>query len=128
MSPKIYLWRRMICSNTKYGKILALRPDSFCLPWSQVISCWWWITKHILLRAAKPLMVFCYQNCSDLLWEKIVLLIKKNFWNSRLKAENLQIFEITRTIYSNSDRSEQFLVTTCFFNLFLEVCISYDIN
>ena len=25
-------------------------------------------------------MVFCYQNCSDLLWEKIVLLIKKNFW------------------------------------------------
>ena len=35
-------------------------------------------------------MVFCYQNCSDLLWEKIVLVIGKNFWNSRLKAENLQ--------------------------------------
>ena len=31
-------------------------------------------------------MVFCYQNCSDLLWEKIVLVIEKNFWNSRLKA------------------------------------------
>ena len=28
-------------------------------------------------------MVFCYQNCSDLLWEKIVLVIKKNFGNSR---------------------------------------------
>ena len=28
-------------------------------------------------------MVFCYQNCSDLLWEKIVLVIEKNFWNSR---------------------------------------------
>ena len=26
-------------------------------------------------------MVFCYQNCSDLLWEKFVLVIKKNFWN-----------------------------------------------
>ena len=26
-------------------------------------------------------LVFCYQNCSDLLWEKIVLLIEKNFWN-----------------------------------------------
>ena len=26
-------------------------------------------------------MVFCYQNCSDLLWEKIVLVIEKNFWN-----------------------------------------------
>ena len=40
----------------------------------------------------KRTMVFCYQNCSDLLWEKIVLVIEKNFWNSRLKAENLQIF------------------------------------
>ena len=30
-------------------------------------------------------------------------------------------FEITRTICSNSERSEQFLVTECFFNLFLEV-------
>ena len=29
-------------------------------------------------------MVFCYQNCSDLLWEKIVLAIEKNFWNLRL--------------------------------------------
>ena len=37
-------------------------------------------------------MVFCYQNCYDLLWEKIVLVIEKNFWNSRLKAENLQKF------------------------------------
>ena len=24
-------------------------------------------------------IVFCYQNCSDLPWEKIVLVIKKNF-------------------------------------------------
>ena len=31
------------------------------------------------------------------------------------------MFEITWTIYSNSERSEQFLVTECFFNLFLEV-------
>ena len=37
-------------------------------------------------------MVFCCQNCSDLLWEKIVLGIEKNFWNSRLKAENFQTF------------------------------------
>ena len=37
-------------------------------------------------------MVFCYQNCSDQLWEKNVLVIQKNFWNSRLKAENLQKF------------------------------------
>ena len=28
-------------------------------------------------------MVFCYQNCSDLLWEKTVLVIEKNlFWDN----------------------------------------------
>ena len=35
-------------------------------------------------------MVFCYQDCSDLLWEKIVLVFEKNFWNLRLNAENFQ--------------------------------------
>ena len=39
-----------------------------------------------------PTMVFCYQNCSDLLWEKIVLVIEQNFWNLRLKAGNLPNF------------------------------------
>ena len=43
---------------------------------------------------------------------KIVLVIEKNFWNSRLQAENLQNFQ---------DRSDQFLASECFFNLFLEV-------
>ena len=37
-------------------------------------------------------MVFCYPNCSDLLWEKIVLVMENNFSNLRLKAENLQKF------------------------------------
>ena len=66
-------------------------------------------------------MVFCYQNCSDLLWEKIVLVIEKIFeirgWGPRI-CKN---FEITRTICLNSEKSEQFLVAECFFNLFLEV-------
>ena len=44
------------------------------------------------------------------LWEKMVLVIENFFWD-----------HLTRTIYSNSERSEQFLVTECFFNLFLEV-------
>ena len=64
-------------------------------------------------RSLKTL-VFCYQNCSDLLWQKIVLEIEKNFWNSRLKPRICKIFEITRTIYSNSERSEQCLETECF--------------
>ena len=71
-------------------------------------------------------MVFCYQNFSDLLWEKIALVIENNFWNSRLKAANLQkiwaiYLQKIWAIYSNSERSEQFLVTESFFNLFLEV-------
>ena len=47
---------------------------------------------RIQLKNIKKKMVFCYQNCFDLLCEKIVLLIEKNFGNSRLKAENLQNF------------------------------------
>ena len=35
-------------------------------------------------------MFFCGKNCSDLLGEKIVLVIEKNFWNLRLKAMYLQ--------------------------------------
>ena len=35
-------------------------------------------------------IVFCLQNCSDLLWEKNVLVIKKNVWHLKLKDENLQ--------------------------------------
>ena len=37
-------------------------------------------------------------------------------------------FEIRRTIYSNSERSEQFLVTECFFNIFLVVSHIYQIK
>ena len=44
-------------------------------------------------------MIFRFQNYSNLLWEKIVLVIKKNFWNLRLKAKNLQ-----KPIYLNSER------------------------
>ena len=41
---------------------------------------------------------------------------------SRLKDGNLQNFEITITIYSNSERSAQFLKQNAFlFNLFLEI-------
>ena len=48
---------------------------------------------------------------------KLKLKKKKSGTSSRI----CKIFEITRTIYSNSERSEQFLVTECFFNLFLQV-------
>ena len=40
-------------------------------------------------------MVFCYQNCWENWWEKIVLVIEKNFQNSKLMAENFQNFLIS---------------------------------
>ena len=61
-------------------------------------------------------MVFCFQNCSDFLWEKkIVLVIEKTFWNLRLNIKNLQKVWDHLIIYLNNERSD------CFFNLFLEV-------
>ena len=53
--------------------------------------------------------------------KKNVVMIKKNL---KFKTEGQEFekkIEITRTIHSNSKRSEQFLVTECFFSLFLEV-------
>ena len=52
----------------------------------------WFLARLYATMGWNASMVFCYQNCSDLLWEKIVLVIGKNFWNLRLKAENLQNF------------------------------------
>ena len=57
-----------------------------------------WVVKAFRKKFKKTLTpctlerVFCFQNCSDLQREKIVLVIKKSFWNSRLKVKNLQIF------------------------------------
>ena len=68
------------------------------------------LVNSILAKKVSKSLLFCYQNCSDQLWEEIVLVFEKNYWNSRLKPENLQNFDITRTIYSNRERSEQFLV------------------
>ena len=63
-------------------------------------------------------MVFCYQNCSDLLWEKIVLVIEKNFWNSGLKADNFLIFWDDLNNLFKIKGQKQFLVIECFFCFF----------
>ena len=46
--------------------------------------------KHSVSLCVLLQMAFWYQNCSDLRGDKIVLVIEKNFWNLRLKAENVQ--------------------------------------
>ena len=62
-------------------------------------------------------MVFCYQNCSDLRWEKIVLAIEKNFWYSRLKAENLQ-----KVLDHLNNLFKQWKVRTIFGNRMILTC------
>ena len=44
----------------------------------------------------KPILVFCYQNCSDLLWEKIVLVIEKKLL--KLEAEGWEFAKILRSL------------------------------
>jgi hypothetical protein len=47
-------------------------------------------------------MVFCYQNCSDLLWEKIVLVIEKKLL--KFEAEGREFAKFLRSL-------EQFIQT-----------------
>ena len=44
------------------------------------------------LYSENTVLVFCYQNCSDLLWEKNCSSDRENLWNSQLKAEHLKFF------------------------------------
>ena len=66
--------------------------------------------------------VFCFQNCSNLLKEKKILVIKKNFINFRLQAQNLQKFwdcaieQFIRTV-----KGQYNFFKGCLFNLFLDV-------
>ena len=64
----------------------------------------------------------------DIYFKNFGTLLPQLFWWSRIffgirswRRIIFKFFEITSTIYSNSERSEQFLVTEYFFNLFLEI-------
>ena len=67
---------------------------------------WYFVTKNVLS--------YCEKNCSSKR-EKLL----------KFEAEGQEFSKFLRSLeqfrYSNSERSEQFLVTECFFNLFLEV-------
>ena len=66
---------------------------------------WYFVTKIVL--------TYCEKKLSW--WSRKTFEIQG--WRPRI----FRILEITWTIYSNCERSEQFLVTECFFNLFLEI-------
>ena len=70
---------------------------------------WYFITKLVLTYCEKKMFK----------WSRKTFEIRG--WRPRI----CKIFEITRTIYSYSERSEKKLVTERFFNLFLEflICI-----
>ena len=78
-----------------------------------------------LLSWIPPIKTFKIENgisLSKLFWptvrKKCSSDWKKLFEIWGLRPKICKIFEITRTIYSNSERSKQFLVTKCFFLLF----------
>ena len=43
-------------------------------------------------REVKKGMVFCYQNCSDLILEKIVLFIEKKLLTFKAKGQEFEFF------------------------------------
>ena len=98
------------------------REDKWCKKWNLQSYPIWRICRVNQAKTSRFVMskmVFCYQNCSELLREKIVLWLRKTLEIRGWRPRICKLFVITRTIYSNSERSEQFVVTECFFNVFL---------
>ena len=90
-------------------------------PWSILLS-------GLESFSTSPLAASFFSTVSGILFPKFFWpTVRKKCSSDREKLLKFEaegrgkIFEITRTIYSNSERSEQFLVTECFSNLFLEV-------
>ena len=46
---------------------------------SWLLQFFWFFEPMLVQKSFWKTMVFCYQNCSDPLWEKCVLVIEKNF-------------------------------------------------
>ena len=89
----ILLWKKHVLTAIQRGSIndiLFVSANLLSPIWNFIFTIFS-ICSFIFLFYVQ-FFVFCYQNCSDLLWEKTVLVIEKNFWNSRLKAQNLQNF------------------------------------
>ena len=80
-----------ICRTKDYSFSLLFHQRAiFFITWTKIwntkkTNTYYWPAHHIYSRT----LVFCYQNCSELLWEKIVLIIEKNFWSSRSSTSSL---------------------------------------
>ena len=62
----------------------------------------YWLQAGELFWFGVKKLVFCYQNCSDLLWEKIVPAIEKNFeirgWKPRICKILRSLEQFTQTV------------------------------
>ena len=82
--------------------------------------------KNITLATVKKIVLLKYGILLPKLFWPSVRKNCSSYWETRLKFEAerpriSKLFELTITISLNSERSEQFLETECFFSLFLEV-------
>ena len=72
-------------------------------------------------------MVFCYQNCSDILWEKIVLQIKIFFWKFEAKGPEFTKKKRPLEEFIQTDKGQKKFASRTLFNLLFEVPIWYYI-
>ena len=77
---------------TTQSKVKLSVRDLGCATYQTTASPAWLAKNRPLFVKYRPEIGILLPNCFDLMWEKNVLVIEKNFWNSRLKAENFQIF------------------------------------
>ena len=137
------LWSRWIkkdiqCIKCKWQKLLQwnlnLRKISTCkftleMKGSKTEVFIYFIEKFVV--AQKKVWILCVPNTytlgSNHFWsqtyceKKLFQWSRKTFEIRGWRPKICKNFEITRTFCSSSERSEQFLVTELFFNLFLEV-------
>ena len=63
-------------------------------------------------------MVFCYQNCCDLLWEKNVVVIEKKFWKYEAEGREFAHFlesleQFIQTVKGQNIFGNRILFLTC---------------
>ena len=124
-STRYYIY----CFFVKFLKIIKkensnIRPVLICqvngcLPIKEQRS---QLGKHFFEVVIEFLFSPDFKRYSDMIYHDKYMCQKQWYFVTKIVLPYcVLVISITRTIYSNSERSEQFLVTECFFNLFLEV-------
>ena len=117
---QLYFKQKTFLLHSEIGNQVAFYTNCRCI-WSYItvgsyISCF---SKGYKSKEWKLILECPYWEISQKWYfvTKIVL----TYCEKKLFLWSRKTFEITRTIYSNSEKSEQFLVSECCLNLLLEV-------